>query len=181
VYLLELLSTAADDTACTTETGTTIQTERLQPMTQTQSDVTTTPATSLTTTTLHIPSKQTTSLTTTTLDIPSTQTTSLTTTTLDIPSTQTTFQRRTIEKQTFNSSYCTCACKESNTTVSERMAIRKRDLELNVRNLSAFTRKLTSAPNQRLSSARIGYVGIVAIIFAGLFVVLYDIWSFVIA
>lgn len=101
--------------------------------------------------------------------------------------TQTTSQKRTTEIEAttigpiFKSSYCTCVCKETNTTVSERIATRKLDLELDVRKLSAFTRKLTSAPDYRPSSVRIGYVGITIIIIWGLFIALFDILRFVIA
>uniref|UniRef100_A0A8W8NKB5 Apple domain-containing protein n=1 Tax=Magallana gigas TaxID=29159 RepID=A0A8W8NKB5_MAGGI len=60
----------------------------------------------------------------------------------------------------FISSYCTCTCEESDLTVSERIEERRQDLQLSVRELSAFKRKLICAPDFRPSANNIGSIGV---------------------
>lgn len=60
----------------------------------------------------------------------------------------------------FISSYCTCTCEESDLTVSERIEERRQDLQLSIRELSAFKRKLICAPDFRPSANNIGSIGV---------------------
>lgn len=75
---------------------------------------------------------------------------------------QTTKQTTSLQTTTSTtiSSYCTCTCEESDLTVSERIEERRQDLQLSVRELSAFKRKLICAPDFRPSANNIGSIGV---------------------
>lgn len=154
-------STTEHTTEHTTEQTTIQTTER----TTAQTTIQTTEQTTIQTTeqSTEQTTKQTTKLSTeqTTEQTTAIQTTEQTTalqTTKQTTSLQTTTSTTT--GPDFISSYCTCTCEESDLTVSERIEERRQDLQLSVRELSAFKRKLICAPDFRPSANNIGSIGV---------------------
>ncbi|XP_048739633.2 uncharacterized protein LOC125653974 isoform X2 [Ostrea edulis] len=103
------------------------------------------------------------------------------TTTYAISTSTDTLKSSTAVEVVVNSSVqCTCVCVEVNTTLEESIEQRKRELQVNVDELSSTKRKLTSADDPRPSARTVGYVGIAFFALLGSFIVIPDFFSVVV-
>ena len=88
-------------------------------------------------------------------------TTVLGTTDSPLTTTDTTKSTTAVEVAVNSSVQCTCVCVEVNMTLEESIEKRKKELQVNVDELSSTKRKLTSVDDPRPSARTVGYVGIV--------------------
>ncbi|XP_062569012.1 uncharacterized protein LOC134231105 [Saccostrea cucullata] len=80
---------------------------------------------------------------------------------------------------TSNSIQCSCVCIELNITLEESIERRKKELEINVDELSSTKRKLVSVDDPRPSAKTIGYVGLAFCVLLGALIVIPDFFSVV--
>lgn len=72
---------------------------------------------------------------------------------------------------------CICTCKNTNVSLEESIERRKKELQVNVEELSSTKRKLISVDDNRPSAQALGQVGIAILAFIGGLIVLPDIIS----
>lgn len=113
-------------------------------------------------------------LVTTSPDVCTTPTTTTTPPTTMMPTTEMTPASNDIPRIVTNTTLCTCVCMEVNQTLDESIENRRRDLAVKQQGLSSTTRKLTSAPDIRVTSKVIGTMAIIVLVVFGLFFFLGD-------
>lgn len=173
------LTTTYSATTATSTTTTPITITSL--ITTTTSAKTTTAKTSTNTPTMRFLKTTHTTTTTPTATTTTSKATKISTLITATPTTKIPWKKSTMHvsdddtKIVINTTSCNCFCKDINQTLEESIGNRRRNLTVNQLALSSAIRKVSSAPDIRVTSKVIGTVAIIILVVFGLFLFLADI------